>query len=176
MTANWLKKIGKYIIKSFLGKPERRRPRRSKKTRKKPVLRRKPRARKRKIAKSPGFRKRLSGKRKTKKPAKRPSRRISRPSLRKAGKKERVPKEIYVGRVTHYFPKVNACAVQVEKREFKVGDEIRIKGASTDLKMKVRSLQISLIPVDSGRPGEEVGLEVPDRVRENDEVYLSPEK
>jgi len=77
-----------------------------------------------------------------------------------------------VGRITHYFPKVNACAVQVEKKEFRVGDRIHIKGASTDFKMKVKSLQISLIPVDSGRPGEEVGLEVQTRVRENDEVYL----
>ncbi|HNV85885.1 MAG TPA: hypothetical protein PKL97_02820 [Candidatus Omnitrophota bacterium] len=173
MPANWLKKIGKYLLGPFLGPSRRRTPRRGKSPKKrKKTLRRKSVRRKksRPVSKSRKGKtkstKASSGKGKKKISA------VSRPVSKKKEKTKAAAKEVYVGKITHYFPKVNACAVKVEKTEFKVGDRVHIRGTTTDIRMKVKSLQISLIPVDSGRPGEEVGLEVAQRVRENDEVYL----
>jgi len=172
MASNWLRKIGKYLLNSFLGKPRRKRSVHRKGRRKKTRLRKRNRVRKKKVARSPKLEKQ------TRRPKRAPAKRkkgkkpSEKPVCGKTKRGKALPEEVYVGKITRYFPKVNACAVKVEKTEFKVGDRIHIRGATTDIKMKVRSLQISLIPVDSGRPGEEVGLEVNRRVRENDEVYL----
>lgn len=78
---------------------------------------------------------------------------------------------IYIGDITHYFSKAKACAISVIQEEMRVGDKIHIRGKETDLKMTVISLQISRIPVESGRPGEEVGLGVKKEVRPGDKVY-----
>lgn len=78
---------------------------------------------------------------------------------------------VYIGEITHYFSKAKACAMTVSGAEIKMGDKIHIRGKNTDLKMTVVSLQISRIPVDSGRPGEEVGLGVKKDVQPGDKVY-----
>jgi len=93
---------------------------------------------------------------------------VKRPATRYAKAESQ---EVYIGKVTHFFKRIKVCAIRVEKEELFVGDTIQIRGASTDLKMKIKSMQISQIPVESGRPGEEIGMLVKKRVRENDEVY-----
>ncbi|MDP3921378.1 MAG: hypothetical protein Q8R76_11295 [Candidatus Omnitrophota bacterium] len=105
-----------------------------------------------------------------KKPQRKPLKTVKK---RKTGKKKKAvkSKQILVGYVTHYYTGARACAIKLDKEALSNGDKIHIKGSTTDLKMKVRSLQINRIPVDRGMKGEEVGLGVKSRVRENDEVY-----
>ncbi|HCM42791.1 MAG TPA: hypothetical protein DIS66_05740 [Candidatus Omnitrophica bacterium] len=79
---------------------------------------------------------------------------------------------IIVGKISHYFEKANACAFRVENVELKEGSEILIQGASTKLKMKVKSIQINRIPVPSGKPGEDIGIGVLKPVQPGDTVYL----
>lgn len=73
------------------------------------------------------------------------------------------------GTITHYFPKVHAAVIRVEKTLVN-GSQIRIEGKETSFKQKVTSLQINRIPVDEGRPGEDVGLEVKKTVCVGDRV------
>ena len=82
------------------------------------------------------------------------------------------PDGILIGKIAHYFEKANACAFKVEKAELKEGATIRILGAKTDFKMKVKSIQINRIPVPSGRPGEDVGIGVTKPVAVGDSIYL----
>lgn len=80
-----------------------------------------------------------------------------------------------IGRVTHYYPKAGAAAVEVEEDDLHLGDVLHIEGATTDLDFEVRSLQLDHEEIEEAEPGQVVGIEVPGRVRENDDVFLVDE-
>ncbi len=75
-----------------------------------------------------------------------------------------------IGKVTHYFTKIGVGVVELEDT-LRVGDEISIEGATTNLRMKVDSMQIQHKNVTEAKKGDSIGLKVPERVRENDKVY-----
>ena len=77
----------------------------------------------------------------------------------------------YVGKVTHYFPHVNAAVLIVKKKGLKIGDQILIKGHTTDFKEQITSMQIDRTPISEAKKGDEIGLFVKERVRAHDEVY-----
>jgi len=82
--------------------------------------------------------------------------------------KEEKLKEI--GKVTHFFGGIGVAAIKLSG-ELKVGDTVLIKGATTDLKQKVESMQIDRKAVQSAKKGQEIGTKVDDTVREHDVVY-----
>lgn len=75
-----------------------------------------------------------------------------------------------VGKVTHFYPKISVAVVEVLD-EIKVGDEILIKGKTTNFKQIVESIQIEHEQVEKASKGDSVGLKVVERVREGDEVF-----
>ena len=79
--------------------------------------------------------------------------------------------ETPVGKVEHYYPKVKAAAVRLNKR-VKVGDKVHIVGHGDDFTEKVTSLQLDHKPIQEGAPGQSVGLWVKERVHEGDDVLL----
>ncbi|RLF28386.1 MAG: hypothetical protein DRN08_01725 [Thermoplasmata archaeon] len=81
-----------------------------------------------------------------------------------------------IGIVEHFFTNINVAAIKITDGELKVGDTIHIVGATTDFTQKVESMQINKQPVQSVKPGDEVGIKVKDRVREKDIVYKIPEE
>ena len=81
--------------------------------------------------------------------------------------------EIQVGKVTHYFAKIGVAVIEVAKGGIKVGDEIHIKGHSSDFKQRISSMQIEHEDVEMAEPGQSIGLKVEQPVRANDLVYLS---
>lgn len=84
-------------------------------------------------------------------------------------KPKKVLKEI--GKITHYFPKVKAGVMKVTKGILSLGDEIHIKGHTTDFKQKVASMQLDHVPLEKASAGQEIGIAVKSRVRQNDMVY-----
>lgn len=76
-----------------------------------------------------------------------------------------------VGEITHFFPHVNAAVVKVMKNSLKVGDNIYIKGHTSDFKERVESMQLDHVPIQEAGKGQEVGLLVKSRVRIGDGVY-----
>ena len=78
---------------------------------------------------------------------------------------------VYLGAISHYFAKVRAAVIPLEET-LSVGDKIVIHNAVGPLfRQAVKSLQINRIPIDEGRPGEEVGLEVVKHVSVGDKVF-----
>ena len=75
-----------------------------------------------------------------------------------------------MGEVTHYFPHVRAAAIKL-KAPLSLGDNVGIKGHTTDFSQAVNSLQIDRQPIATGKKGQEVGLLVVSRVRRRDAVY-----
>jgi len=78
--------------------------------------------------------------------------------------------KILVGKVTHYFTKIGVAVVELQDT-LKIGDEISIEGATTNLRQKVESMQIEHKPIEEAKAGDSIGLKVIDRVREGDNVY-----
>lgn len=79
-------------------------------------------------------------------------------------------KEQLVGKITHYFGKIEVGIVELSK-ELNVGDTIHVKGSSTDFEQKIDSIQIEHEQVDKAKKGDVVGLKAKEKVREGDEVY-----
>lgn len=78
-----------------------------------------------------------------------------------------------VGVVMQYFAKAEVAAIQITDGEIKVGDTLRIKGATTEFTQKIDSMQIDRASVSSAKAGQSVGIKVKERVREHDRVFLS---
>jgi len=79
-------------------------------------------------------------------------------------------KKHFVGKVTHYYPKIKVATIKLVS-ELKVGDKIIIIGKTTGLKKaKVERLEIKKKSVKRGRKAQEIGLKL-SKVRKNDEVY-----
>lgn len=77
---------------------------------------------------------------------------------------------VEVGRVTHFYPKISVAIVEL-KAPLKVGDKILIKGATTNFKQTVESMQIEHKNIEKAEAGQIIGLKVNERARENDKVY-----
>jgi putative protease len=79
-------------------------------------------------------------------------------------------KKEFVGKVTHYYPKINVATIKLVS-ELKVGDNIIVIGKTTGItNSKVEGMEIKKKSVNSGKKGEEVGIKLP-LVRKNEEVY-----
>ena len=79
--------------------------------------------------------------------------------------------EMQVGKVTHYFDKIGVAVIKITDGSIKVGDEIHIKGHTTDFKEKVTSMQVEHEEVQVAEPGQDIGLKTSQPVRANDIVY-----
>jgi putative protease len=75
-----------------------------------------------------------------------------------------------VGKIAHYYGKIGVAVVQLTD-EVKVGDEISIEGAATNVRQKIESMQIEHEDIQTAKAGDDIGLKVVDKVRENDNVY-----
>ncbi|MBI4300191.1 MAG: translation elongation factor-like protein [Chloroflexi bacterium] len=75
-----------------------------------------------------------------------------------------------IGVVSDYFSHVVVAGIDLNA-PLKVGDRIHIKGHTTDLEMPVDSMQIDRQNVQEAKPGDSIGIKVPDRVRRGDKVY-----
>ncbi len=118
-------------------------------------------------------------KRVVKKAAKKPNK----PSAKKSKKQNKVkaqPKKVskppvpgaqQIGKVTHYFPHVSAAVIKVAKGTIRQGDTLYFKGHTSDFKMAVTSMQVDHRPIAEASKGAEIGIQVPQRVREGDAVY-----
>jgi len=80
-----------------------------------------------------------------------------------------------VGRISHFFSRINVGVVELTKGGLKVGDTIHVKGHTTDFYQKIESMQMEHAPVQSAGVGESFGLEVDSQVRQHDLVYRHTE-
>ncbi|MCK4337654.1 MAG: hypothetical protein KAX11_06905 [Candidatus Aminicenantes bacterium] len=76
-----------------------------------------------------------------------------------------------IGRIIHYFSKINVAVLEMIEGKLKTGNTIHIKGHTTELYQKVSSMQVDYKPVDVAEKGMQVGLKVKSHVRPNDRVY-----
>ncbi len=82
----------------------------------------------------------------------------------------KVLKEKPVGYVTHYFTKIKVAIIKF-KKPVKVGEEVHIKGATTDFRQKLTSMQFDHKEIKKAGINKQVGIKSKKRVREGDMVY-----
>jgi hypothetical protein len=76
-----------------------------------------------------------------------------------------------VGRITHYFAHVNAGVIALERGELRLGDTVHIRGHTTDFYHRLEHMEVDHRPIELARGGQSVGIQVPQRVREHDQVF-----
>ncbi len=75
-----------------------------------------------------------------------------------------------VGKVSDFFAHPVVAGIDLTGT-LKVGDQIHIKGHTTDIEMTVNSMQINNVNVTEAKAGDAVGVKVMERVRHGDSVY-----
>lgn len=78
--------------------------------------------------------------------------------------------EVEVGSVESFFAKPVVAAVNLTGN-LKLGDTIHIKGHTTDMTLKVDSMQINNANVEEAKSGDSVGIKVTEKVRGGDRVF-----
>jgi putative protease len=76
-----------------------------------------------------------------------------------------------IGTVTKYLSRVSVAVIQLTDGDVRVGDHVRIRGATTELTQRVESLQVEHQNMNHVGRGSAVALKVRDRVRRNDQVF-----
>ena len=75
-----------------------------------------------------------------------------------------------VGKVTHYFDHINVAVLSLSEA-IRVGDSLHFLGHATDFKQEVKSMEIEHKAIESAKPGDDVALQVVQRVRPKDAVF-----
>lgn len=78
--------------------------------------------------------------------------------------------EKVIGRITHYYSHLGVGIIELTEGELKVGDVIRVKGAHTDFRQIVDSIQVEHQNVSHAEKGKSIGIKVKEKVREHDQV------
>jgi len=116
-----------------------------------------------------------SAKKTKKKISKKPSKKV-RKQPRRAVKKakptaaKKIKPEKPIGAVTHYFGNIKVAIVK-----FKVpvasGAQVYFRGATTDFKQAIASMQFDHKPIARAPKGRQVGIKVSKKVRPGDKVF-----
>ena len=75
-----------------------------------------------------------------------------------------------IGKVFRYFGNIGVAAIELSS-DLKVGDKIRVKGATTDFETEVESIQMNNESLEEAHAGDKVGIKVPEKARPNDKVF-----
>jgi hypothetical protein len=133
----------------------------------------KKKAKKKPVAKKKGVKKTAKRSMKRRVPPPKKAKKAVKKALKKKPAKKPAaakPEGKLIGEITHYFPHVRAGVIKL-KDTLVVGDNIKIKGHTTDFTQNISSMQIDHVPVNEAGKGAEIGLLVDSRVRQGDSVY-----
>lgn len=76
-----------------------------------------------------------------------------------------------IGSVIHYWSRIGVAGLRITAGELKIGDTIHVKGRTSDFTCRVDSMQVENESVEAAKPGDDIGLKVPQQARENDDVF-----
>ncbi len=77
-----------------------------------------------------------------------------------------------VGVVDGYYAKIGVAAIRLTDGALQVGDQIRIRGHTTDFTQTVESIQLEHQSIQRAERGGEVAMKVRERVRLHDQILV----
>jgi hypothetical protein len=75
-----------------------------------------------------------------------------------------------IGTITHFFSKILVAVVELTA-PLSVGDQLLVKGPSTDFEMTVDSIQMEHKSIARAEGGQAIGLKMPQLAKARDVVY-----
>ncbi|MGM0439457.1 MAG: hypothetical protein ACQEP3_03465 [Patescibacteria group bacterium] len=76
-----------------------------------------------------------------------------------------------IGDIIHYFGDLKVAIIKLSEN-LEVGDEVRIIGGEdTDFNQEIKSMEIDREKIEKASSGQEVGVQVKEKVRKGYEVY-----
>lgn len=81
-----------------------------------------------------------------------------------------MPEKKEIGKVTHFYPKINVAVVELTKG-LKKGDKISIEGHDNTFEQIVESMQVEHKPIEKAKAGDAIGLKTAQPCKENDKVF-----
>ena len=75
-----------------------------------------------------------------------------------------------IGTVIHYFSNIGVAIIKLESGSLKVGDKIKLQGATTNFEQKVTSIEAEHKVLEEAKAGDEIGIKVSEKVRDGDSV------
>jgi translation elongation factor EF-1alpha len=79
--------------------------------------------------------------------------------------------EQLVGSVTHFFKGPSVAVVKLSEGHIDVGDTLHFVGHTTDFTETVRSMEVEHKKVEHAEAGDEIAIQVIERVRQHDRVF-----
>jgi putative protease len=77
----------------------------------------------------------------------------------------------FIGKITHYYPKIKVGLLKINTGTLKLGDDLIIIGKTTGTKKtKIKSMEIKNKPIQNAKKGQDVAIQIP-LCRKGDEVY-----
>ena len=76
-----------------------------------------------------------------------------------------------VGKVEHYFGRIEVAAIKMTSGSLSIGDTVKFKGHTTDFEQQIESMQVENEAVESVTVGQHVGIKVGQKVRVGDSVF-----
>lgn len=113
------------------------------------------------------IRPKVKAKKKASRPKKKPAKKVR---ARRAPKAKKVVTPKPAGIVTHFYTEISVAIVKFNKK-VPVGATLHFKGATTDFKEPVKSMQFDHKPIAVAPKGKLIGIKVKKRVREGDAVH-----
>jgi len=75
-----------------------------------------------------------------------------------------------IGHITHYYGNINVGIIELSD-SLKIGDNIHVKGHTTDFTQSVDSMQIEHQSIAEAKAGEMVGIKINQKAHPHDKVY-----
>lgn len=77
-----------------------------------------------------------------------------------------------VGRVVHFYDKIEVAIVKLEKN-LKVGDRLKFVKGDNSFEQEVSSMQVEHEQIENAKKGQEVGIKINKKAPEGTMVYLA---
>ena len=78
--------------------------------------------------------------------------------------------KVFVGTITHYFPKISVVVIELEDK-LRVGDKISIETDAESVEQMVSSMQIDRVDVTEADKGQAIGMKVDKQVGKGAKVF-----
>jgi len=76
-----------------------------------------------------------------------------------------------VGKITHYYDKIQVAVVKLVSGDLKVGDKVKLTdSAGEDVEQEIKSMQIEHAKIEIAKKGDEFGLKVDTPVKAKSDV------
>lgn len=79
--------------------------------------------------------------------------------------------EVRIGQVEKYYSRLGVAVIGLAGGSLRLGDIIRIRGATTDFEQPVESMELDHAPVEQAEAGQRIGVQVVAKARLHDVVY-----